>query len=101
LEYIPYDQFTNVKTHVDDNGFAIIHSSSATIYKATWLNGERRVENNSKARSNPTEVILKKVRTREPVREILLEVCTSRKTLFFPYIYIYTHAKYFIVADVS
>ena len=66
LEWIPYDRFQNIKS-IGEGGFA-------TIYSATWLDGEPIDIVKTKKRTKPIRVALKKLKNSENMEAFINEV---------------------------
>src|SRR5215213_8583063 len=65
LEWIPYDRFQDIKS-IGEGGFA-------NIFSATWLDGEPEYSN-TKQRTSPIRVALKKLKNSENMEAFINEV---------------------------
>ena len=65
LEWIPYDRFQDIKS-IGEGGFA-------NIFSATWLDGEP-ISDQTKKRSDPIRVALKKLKNSENMEAFINEV---------------------------
>ena len=65
LEWIPYDQLT-VKEKIGEGGFA-------TVYKCSWLNGPRYVDENIRYYCKDGDVALKKFKNSQNISEEFLK----------------------------
>ena len=66
LEWIPYDRFQDIKS-IGEGGFA-------SIYSATWLDGEPISHKNIKKRTKPIVVALKKLKNSKNMEAFINEV---------------------------
>ena len=66
LEWIPYDRFRNIKS-IGEGGFA-------NIFSATWLDGKPEEFNNTKCRTKPIRVALKKLKNLQNIKAFINEV---------------------------
>ena len=66
LEWIPYDRFQDIKS-IGEGGFA-------SIYSATWLDGEPDIVATTKIRTKPIRVALKKLKNSKNMEAFINEV---------------------------
>jgi serine/threonine protein kinase len=66
LEWIPYDRFQDIKS-IGEGGFA-------NIFSATWLDGIPVSHTNTKQRTEPISVALKKLKNSENLEAFINEV---------------------------
>src|SRR6185369_5564196 len=66
LEWIPYDRFQDIKP-IGEGGFA-------NIFSATWLDGRPVYGKNSKERTDPITVALKKLKNTDNMEAFINEV---------------------------